>query len=144
MPIEKQMMIIAELRRDSRQHISGIAKRLGISRSTAHEHAIEAKKFIKMNTSLIDFAKLGYSLKMQFIFRIRNKKIISNFLLKSANVNSISRINNKRTLLVECLFRSTAEAYSFKEKLESMGISRVEMHPINEEIKKEAFTPCME
>ena len=61
------------------------------------------------------------------------------FVLKSRNANSVYNINNKHTFLAECLFWNMNEAYEFKEKLQELGASDVDMRYVIEEIKKEGF-----
>jgi len=135
----QQMKVVSEFRKNSRVHLSDIARKMGIPKTTLYGHYREAKKCIRQCTTLIDFAKLGYSLRINFIFRIKNNKIINNFLLKQANVNSVYKVNNKNTVCIECYFRSMAEAYAFKEKLEGRGIKRIDIRYIIEEHKKEGF-----
>ena len=136
---KKQAMILSEIRQNSRQHMSEIAKKLGMPLSTVHDNCRILSKYIAGCTTLVDFAKLGYSLRVNFMFRMKNRNVLDEFILKSFNVNTISRINNKSTLLVECFFRSMSEAYEFKEKLQDEGIRKIDMRYIIEEIKKEGF-----
>jgi DNA-binding Lrp family transcriptional regulator len=137
----KQEMILSEIRQNSRQHISEIARKLNMPLSTVHDNCRILSQYIKQYATLFDFAKMGYSLRVNFMFRIKNRKVLDDFLLKSRNVNSICRINNRSTLLVECFFRSMSEAYEFKEKLQDEGIGKIDMRYIIEEIKKEGFLP---
>ncbi len=132
----KQKQMLSELRNDSRQHISVIAGKLNLARSTVHDYNRFLKKYIKRCTTVIDFARLGYSLRMSFIFRISSKRV-PQFLLKNKHVDSIQRINDKSTLMVWGFFRSMNEAYEFKEMLECKGINDIEMHDISEEVEKE-------
>ena len=132
----KQKQMLSELRNDSRQHISDIAGKLNLARSTVHDYNKILQHYIRQHTTLIDFAKLGYSLRMSFIFRISSKRI-PQFLLKNKHIDSIQRINDKNTLMVWGFFRSMNEAYEFKEMLEDKGIKDIEMHDIIEEVEKE-------
>lgn len=136
---KKHLSIIAELRQNSRQHISGIARKLNEPASTVHDCYNSLSCCIKRFTTLIDFEKLGYGLRVNFTFRIRGKSILDSFLLKSMSINSIFRIDNKNTLLAECIFTSMAEAYDFKEKLQELGAKSIDMRHISEEIKREGF-----
>ena len=136
---KKQILVLSELRSNSRQSIAGIAKKLNMPSSTVHDIYKELKPCIAKNTSLINFEKLGYSLRVDFIFRISNNKIIDNFLIKNKNINSLSRINNRHTILAECFFKNIKDAYEFKENLQEMGVRHVEIRYIIDEIKKETF-----
>jgi len=137
----KQRMILSEIRQNSRQHVSEIAKKLNLPITTVHDNCRALSKYIAGYTTLVDFAKLGYSLRVNFMFRIKNRRVLDEFVLKSFNVNSVSKVNNRSTLLVECFFKSMSEAYAFKEKLQDEGVGRIDMRYIIEEIKKEGFSP---
>jgi len=134
---QKQLAILHEIRANPRQHISQIAKKLGMPLSTAHDCCRAVNQCIRQCSAVVDFEQLGYGFRMNFIFRIRNSKIIRDFLLRHQNVNSISRVNNRNTLLVDCFFRNVNEAYGFKEMLEDRGIRNIEMRYIIEEIARE-------
>ena len=138
---EKQRMILSEIRQNPRQHVSEIAKKLNMPITTVHDNFNALSGCIKGYTTLVDFANLGYSLRVNFMFRIKNRKVLDEFVLKSFNVNSVSKVNNRSTLLVECFFRSMGEAYSFKEKLQDESVGKIDMRYIIEEIKKEGFSP---
>lgn len=135
----KQQLILSELRKNSRQHLSKIAEKLELPTSTVFDNYKLISGCIKRYVSLVDFGKLGYSLRINFIFRIKNSGIVKSFLLKHKNINSIYRINNKHTILVECFFRNMGEAYKFKEALQDKGAAKIDMRYIIEEIKKENF-----
>ena len=134
---KKQFSILAELRKDSRQKLSDIARKLGMPATTFHHNYKKIRHLIKANNTLIDFEKLGYSFRMNFIFRIKNKGIINDFLIKNKNIDAIQSINNKNTLMVWGIFQSTAQAYEFKESLEKRGIRNIRLSHVIEEIKKE-------
>lgn len=136
---QKQLSILSELRADSRQHLSMIADKLGLASSTVFDNYKILSQYIKKYTTLVDFEKMGYSLRINFIFRIKNKDILKDFLLKNKNVNSIYQVNNKHTFLAECFFRNINEAYEFKEQLQDRGVRKISMSHIIKEIKKEGF-----
>lgn len=135
---KKQKLVLAELRKNSRQHFSEIAEKHNIPKSTLFDNYKSVSKYIKKNTTLIDFERLGYSLRMNFVFRIKNNEIFD-FLDKQKNINSVYRINNKNTLFIECFFRNIGEAYSLKEEMQNKGIRKINLIHVIEEIKKETF-----
>jgi DNA-binding Lrp family transcriptional regulator len=135
---KKQRQILSELRSNSRQHLSKIACKLNMPNSTVFDNYKILSYYIKKYVTLVDFEKIGYSLKINFIFSIKNNEIIG-FLKKQQNINSIYMVNNKKTLLAECFFRNISEAYEFKEKLQEEGCQKIDMRYIIEEIKKENF-----
>jgi DNA-binding Lrp family transcriptional regulator len=140
---KKQKLVISELRKNSRQHFSDIAKNHKIPKSTLFDSYKSISGCIRKNTILVDFEKLGYSLRMNFIFRIKNNEILE-FLESQENINSVYRINNKNTLFVECFFRNIGEAYGLKEAIQEKGVRKVSMIHVIEEIKKEKFLASSE
>ena len=135
---QKQLLVLSELRKNSRQHLSEIANKYSIPNSTVFDNYKLISRFIDRYVTLIDFEKLGYSLRMNFIFRMKNNEIID-FLHKQKNINSIHKINNKHTLLVDCLFRNIKEVYELKELLQDKGVRKIGMIHIIDEIKNEKF-----
>ncbi len=131
----KQMLVLSELRSNSRQSIANIARKLGMPLSTCHDNYKAVKNCITQYCSLIDFAELGYSLRINFTFKAKNIEPI----LNNKNINSIYRINNKYTFLIECFFRNINEAYELKEKLQELGMKKISMSYIIDEIKKETI-----
>jgi DNA-binding Lrp family transcriptional regulator len=127
------MLVLSELRKNSRQSIASIARKLNIPLSTCHDNYKAVKHCIKKHTSLIDFDKLGYSLRINFTFKTKDIHPI----LNNKHINSIYRINNKNTFLAECFFRNINEAYEFKENLQELGMKHIRMSYIIDEIKKE-------
>lgn len=134
---KKQLSILAELRKDSRQKLSNIARKLGMPITTFHDNYKKIQHIIKSHNTLIDFEKLGYSFRMNFIFRMKNKNILNDFLLNHKNIDAIQLINNKNTLLVWGIFQKTSQAYEFKEILEEKGIRNIRLSHVIEEISKE-------
>lgn len=135
---KKQKLVISELRKNSRQHFSDIAKKHSIPKSTLFDSYKSIEGCIKQNTILIDFEKIGYGLRMGFVFRTRNNEMLD-FLDRQKNVNSVLRINNRNTLFVECFFKNMGEAYGLKEAIQEKGAKKVRTIHFIEEIKKEKF-----
>lgn len=132
---QKQRMILSELRKNSRQHITQIAANLGMDKSTCSDNFKAIKPYILQHTTLIDFAKLGYSFRMNFI--LKNERKALNLLMKSRHINSIQETKNNK-LFVWGVFKSMEQAYSLKEELENLGVKNIQLSDVIEEIKKES------
>lgn len=131
----KQVAVLSELRKNSRQSIAEIARKLGIPLSTCHDNYNAAKKCIIRSTCIIDFAAIGYSLRISFMFNAGSIE----HLLGNMHMNTLCRIDNKSTYLAECFFKNLNQAYEFKEMLQESGAKKISMRYIIEEIKKESL-----
>jgi len=132
---KKQKLIIAELRKDSRKKFSKIAEKLGMKKTTMHGIYQKTRNLIKANKTLLNFDMLGYTFRMNFIFRIKNKNILD-YITKHKNIDRIQLIK-KNKLMVWGIFQRTAEAYEFKEALESKGISNIQLSHVLKDIDQE-------
>lgn len=137
---QRELLIIAELRKNSRQSLAEIARKTNIPISTIFDKLIKLNKIIiEKNVSLFNFDKVGYNVRVNFIIKCNKKKELKNFLLNKPNVNSAHGINNGANFLIECFFKSFSELELFKEELADFGIEDLKEHHIVEEIKKEEF-----
>lgn len=137
---KKDILILAELRKDSRQSLADISRKTGIPVSTIFDKLIKLNKdVLKKNVSLFDFDKMGYGVRVNFIIKCKKERGIKDFLLSNTNINSAYRINNGGDFLIECIFKNLYELEIFKEELANFGIEDLKEHHIVEEIKKEEF-----
>ena len=138
---KKELSILSHLRKDSRKSLSKISKETGIPLSTVFDNLGKLeKKVIKKYVSLIDFSKMGYNLKVNFILKSGDKKEeLKQFLLSNKNVNSLLRLNGEADFLVEGIFKDMKELEEFNNKLDGHKIVNKMEHHIIEEIKTEGF-----
>ncbi len=137
---EKELLILSELRKNSRQSLAEISRKTNIPISTVFDKLIKLDKLIiKKNVSLFNFDKMGYGIKVNFIVKCKKKQEIKDFLLNKTNVNSVYGINNGSDFIIECLFKTMCELELFKEELADFGIEDLKEHHIIEEIKREDF-----
>lgn len=137
---KRDLLILIELRKNSRQSLASISRKTNIPVSTIFDKLINLNKsIIKRSMSLFNFSEIGYPLKVNFIIKCKENKGIKNFLLNKDSVNTIYRINNGDDFFVECIFKDMLELESFKMELIDFGIERLKEHSIVEEIKIEDF-----
>lgn len=137
---EKELLILIELRRNSRQSLANISSKTNIPVSTIFDKLVKINKLIiKKNIVLFDFDKVGYNVRVNFIIKCKKEREIKEFLLNKNDVNSVYGINNGGDFLIECLFKSMYELELFKEELADFAIEYSEEYHIVEEIKKEDF-----
>lgn len=141
MHFDKEVLIMAHLRKNARQRLTQISRKTGIPVSTIFD-AIKATTLVKKYTALLDFPKLGFTTKAMMLIKANkdSKEALREHLVKHANINSIYRINNGYDFLIEGIFKNMVELEEFVEKLEErFGIKTKELHYILEDIKREEF-----
>jgi DNA-binding Lrp family transcriptional regulator len=136
---EKEKLILSHLRTNSRKSLVQMSMESNTPVTTLHDTLgrLSKKNIIHKHTSLLDFSKLGYPIRVNVALKSERKSEMLEFLLKSVNVNSISKINNGFDYHVDALFTGLSQYESFKETLQSFGLSKISEHYVVEEIKRE-------
>ena len=140
---KKDLQIIAHLRQDARMPLTTMSRKTNIPVSTIFDRlkANESSLIVK-HTCLLDFNKLGYSVRANITFRVErdDKEKLKEFLLKNASVNSLYKINNGFDYLVECIFKQIKDMDSFMDDVENkFRIIDKQSFFIIEDLKKEEF-----
>jgi len=136
---QRELLILLELRKNSRNSSVEISKNANIPLSTTTDKLKKLNQTtIQKNISLINFNNVGYNTRVILIIKTNNKEKLKTFLLNKQCINSISRINNK-SFLIEAIFKNLKELEEFKEKVYNIGIEELKIHHVIEEIKKEDF-----
>ncbi|MCX6709483.1 MAG: Lrp/AsnC family transcriptional regulator [Candidatus Woesearchaeota archaeon] len=139
---ENDVLILSHLRKDSRKSIALISRETGIPISTIFDKIERLeKKIIKKYTTIIDFSKIGYNFRVNFMIKARDdkKENVKNLLLLHPNINTLLRINNGYDFYAELVFHDLSELDSFNEKLSQAGAKESISHHIIEDVKREGF-----
>ena len=137
---EKETILLKHLRQNSRKSLAKISEETSIPVSTLFDtlKKLESNVIVK-HVSLLNFSKLGYSLKMCFAISTKQKQELKGFLIQSQNVNSLSSLMNGYDFYIECIFKDFKEMTEFKENLEKFQIETIDETFIVDELKKEEF-----
>lgn len=137
---EKELILLQHLRQNSRKSLAKISKETNIPISTLFDtlKGLESN-IITKHVSLLDFSKLGYSLKANFAIRSKQKQRLKEFLMQNQNVNSLFSLINGFDFYAECVFRDLKQLIEFREQVENYDIKKLEETFIVDEIKKEGF-----
>ena len=140
---EKDLLILANLRQNARETLTGISQKTKVPISTIFDKmkALE-KGIITKHTAIVDFAKLGFSTRANMTLRVdkNERDRVREFLENHHNVNSIYKINNGYDFLVETVFKSIRELEDFTETVESrFKVRELQVYYIIDDIKREAF-----
>ena len=118
---KKDFQIIAHLRQDARMPLTTMSRKTNIPVSTIFDRLkYTENNLIIKHTCLLDFNKLGYSVRANITFKADrdDKDALKDFLLKNGCVNSLYKINNGFDFLVECVFRQIKDMDSFLDEVE--------------------------
>lgn len=137
---EKDVKIISCLRSDARQALATIARKLNIPVSTVYDRIkSNEKKLIKKYTSIVDFPKLGYNIRIKMMLDINDKKGFQDFVLENANVNSAFKVDGNYSFMLDCIFRQMREVSAFMDAANKFGITSKQMFFVVDELKREEF-----
>lgn len=134
--------ILIYLRKNCREKLTNIARWLERPASTIYEKLHNNNGVIQKNVCLIDFKKLGFLTKVEFIIRAwkTEKESVRKFLLEHPNINSLYKINNGYDFLAEGIFEHLRDVEEFREKLESeFKIKENKMFYVIQDLKREEF-----
>ncbi len=139
---KKELLILTHLRADSRKSLTMISHETGIPISTVFDKVGKlGKNTISKYSPLLDFQKLGFGLRINFVLEANNKKKqeLKDFLLENKNINSILRLNNSFDFFVEAVFKDMKGFEEFSDSLEKFKIKKKKEFFIIEDLKKEDF-----
>ena len=138
----KDLLTLSYLRQNGRFSLTSLAKRIGTPHSTLFDKVRAKRLPFSKHTILLDFDKLGFTTRAQILLAVekQDKGSLIVCLKKSANVNSLFRINNGWDVIMECIFRDMRSLEAFVEQLESkFKIKDKQVHYVIDEFKRESF-----
>jgi len=138
---KKEQLLLQHLRKNSRKSLTEISKETGVPVSTLFDtlRRLESN-FIIRHVSIVDFSKLGYSLKVNFAIGSKKNDRLRSFLLQNWNVNSLySLVDNNYSFYAECIFKDMKDLSAFKEQLLESGATNISEWFVVENVKKEEF-----
>ena len=119
---EKEIKLIAHLRKNGREKINKIAQENNIPNSTMADtlRKLNSKGIIKPKTD-IAFEKIGYPIKLFIAFKtdIFNREELKKYLEESRNVNNLHKVDGNYDFHTESIFKNYKEANDFTENIES-------------------------
>ena len=140
---QKDLKIIAHLRKDARIPLTKLSRKTNIPVSTIFDRLkAKEKDVIVKHTSLLDFNKLGFHTRANIAVRVEreDKETLKEHLLKNSSVNSVCRINNGYDFMIEGVFKQIKDMEEFIDSLEQrFKILDKKTFFIIEDLKKEEF-----
>jgi DNA-binding Lrp family transcriptional regulator len=143
----KDLLLLSNLRANSRETLTTISKRTKIPISTIFDKLKNHEKnVIQKHTTIIDFSKLGFSTRATITFKVnkKDKEILREYLVKHYNVNSLYKINNGFDFLIEGIFKNLNDFEDFLEQIDDkFRIKTKQVFYIIEDVKREDFMSDM-
>ena len=140
---KKDLLILSELRSNSRETLTKISKNTGIPISTIFDKIKYYQgSLITKHTTLIDFSKLGFNARANIMVKVdRDKREEARkFLLSHQNINSVYKVSNGFDFLIEGIFKNVKEVEDFIDFLGGkFKLEQTQVYYIIEDIKKESF-----
>lgn len=140
---QKDLVLVAHLRKNSRETLTTMSRLTKIPVSTLYDKLKQHERnIIQKHTALVDFSKLGFNTKVQILIKVDREKReeVKNFLLKEFNVNSVYKINSGYDFMIEGIFKHVKDMEDFIEKLdERFKLIEKQVYYVIEDIKREGF-----
>ena len=137
---QKETEILSILRQNSRTSLANISRKTNIPISTVFDIIRKQEKnHIQKYTSLLNFPKLGYHVRVNFAVKVmkENEKNLFEFIEKETRINNVQKISSG--FYIDAVFTSMKEFSEFSEKLDTFNLKEKKEIHIIEELKKEAF-----
>ena len=138
----KDLLLMTYFRNNARENLTKISRLTSIPVSTIFDKLREYEKtLIKKHTTLVDFKKLGFDIRMNILFKIskESKDQFKEFIMKNENINSVYKINNGYDYMVEAIFKDMNDLQNFTELMEKFNIELKQELFILEDLKREDF-----
>jgi DNA-binding Lrp family transcriptional regulator len=140
----KDLRLIGELRKNGRVTSIKLSRKLGIPSSTVYDKVRNHNPLIRKYTCLLNYGLLGYAIRVFMVFKVnKNTRLdAQQFLEGSNNVNILWKVNSDADYIAECIFVDLIQLEEFRDVLEEeYGASKVRIHYMVEEPKREGFVP---
>lgn len=140
---KKQIDLLVQLRKDGRQPLTDISRKINMPVSTIFDHLkLKRHELIRRFTCLLDFSSIGFNCRAQMVFRVRKdqRQEMQKAIMKHPNINSVYKINNGYDFLVEAVFRNLKEVDDFVERMdERFKLHEKKVYYIIEDLARERF-----
>ncbi|MFC1769061.1 Lrp/AsnC family transcriptional regulator [Nanoarchaeota archaeon] len=131
--------VLNSLRQDSRSKFIDIAKTLHMPPSSVLGRHLKLKrKIIEKHSIHLKYGRLGFPIRIFYLFSAKNKNQICEFIHEQQNINSAYRATPKSDFFLECYFKNLKECNEFSEKLDKICTRKLESYFVVEELKFES------
>jgi DNA-binding Lrp family transcriptional regulator len=139
---KKDLLLMSYFRNNARENLTKISRMTSIPVSTIFDRLKEFERsLIKKHTSIIDFKKIGFDIRMNIMFKLpkESREEFRDFIMKNENVNSLFRVNNGYDFMIEAIFKDMNDLHRFMESVERFNVDAKQELFILEDLKREGF-----
>ena len=137
---EKELKLLTHLRTNCRQSLASIGRKINMPVSTVFDKLNKLEQsVISKHATIIDFPKLGYHIRVNFVLKSFSKKELIDFLKNNKNTNSVSTVQGDFDFYIETVFQTLKDYEEFLEELSEFKISEQQIFYVIEDIKRESF-----
>ena len=139
---KKELLILSQFRQNARENLTTTSKRIHIPISTIYDRL---KKYegtiIRRHTSLLDFSRLGYAIKIHLVLKVglKDKMSVRKFLHSHPRTTSLFGISNGYDFMAEVILKNFEEVETFMQQLERFEIVDHHEFYIVSDLKREEF-----
>ena len=139
---QRDIAMISLLRKNSRMTLTRIGKKVGMPISTVYERLKLFRAEGLRATALIDFARIGFGTRAIIAVKVEKdeRKKLKDYFVNHLQVNTILRINNGYTFMVDLVCRDMREVEDFMDYLEErFRIKKKMLFIMIGEVEREKF-----
>jgi DNA-binding Lrp family transcriptional regulator len=137
---QPDVVLFSSLRKNGRVSLTEMSRLTKMPISTIYEKLKRyAGGVIQKYTVLLDFQKMGYTIKVMLVLKSMQREQLLHHLEHHQNINNAYKINNGYDVLCEGLFTDIHSAEMFIQSLEQFGVCKMEVFYILSDIKREGF-----
>ncbi|HYD03848.1 MAG TPA: Lrp/AsnC family transcriptional regulator [Alphaproteobacteria bacterium] len=139
---KRDILLMTFFRKNARENLTQISRMTRIPVSTIFDKLREFEKgLIQKHTTLVDFRKLGFDIRLNMMFKIskESRENFREFLVTNEHINSVYRVNNGFDYMIEAIFKDMADLQRFTELLDRFQIEDKQELFVLEDIKRESF-----
>ena len=121
--MNKDLEIIKHLRTNSRYPLIQISKNTGIPLSTVFDRIKQNEKnTITKHTSLVDFNKLGFGIRVITLFQTTKAEEMCDYFCKHDSINTMYKINGQYNIFMDAIFGTMSEYLKFVDETKEFDI----------------------
>lgn len=141
---EKDLRIISCLRKDGRQKLSVIARKVRMPVSTAYDRYtyLKEQELIHRFTCIVPYERFGFHTRAVLVLKAKGevREGLQEYLEKHIHVNSLFKINRNYHFLCDAIFQNMRQLEEFLEVLETKFSTKTEhLFYVIQEVKAEQF-----
>jgi Lrp/AsnC family transcriptional regulator, regulator for asnA, asnC and gidA len=140
---KRDALLLASLRDNARITLTELSKQLNVPISTLYERLKQAEgTLIKRFTAIVDFAQMGYHVKVELLLKVQNsqKDRLKGFLMACEHVNKLQKLNNSFDFCIEGYFKTIVDVDHFVESIErEFPIVDRAIYYVTEDLMNEMF-----